>query len=173
MRTDLGPSEADFESCDDGEANANTAGCLEGCVVARCGDGLVRDDVAPGEQVFESCDDQNAIDTDDCTNGCLLARCGDGITRTTGGVPSSFASCAEASDCAEGEQCLNAQCVNPAHEACDDGNDDGADGCSNTCQLGRCGDGIVQDAEECDDGDDSPDPSCTDCRLARCDAGCS
>ena len=172
VRTDLGPSEADFESCDDGEANANTAGCLEGCVVARCGDGYVRDDVAPGEPGFESCDDQNAIDTDDCTNGCLLARCGDGITRTTGGAPSSFASCAEASDCAEGEQCLNAQCVNPAHEACDDGNDDSSDGCSNTCQLGRCGDGIVQDAEECDDGDDSPDPSCTGCRLARCDAGC-
>ena len=71
VRTDLGPSEADFESCDEGEANANTAGCLEGCVVARCGDGLVRDDVAPGEPGLSPAMTR-AIDTDDCTNRCLL-----------------------------------------------------------------------------------------------------
>jgi cysteine-rich repeat protein len=35
-------------------------------------------------------------------------------------------------------------------ETCDDGNTIGNDGCSMTCLLERCGDGIVQPGEECD-----------------------
>ena len=34
-------------------------------------------------------------------------------------------------------------------EACDDGDDDDDDECTNACALPGCGDGSVQDGEEC------------------------
>jgi cysteine-rich repeat protein len=54
-------------------------------------------------------------------------------------------------------------------EACDDGNTDNTDDCSNACLLAACGDGIVQVSEECDNSasPDHPDPYCDDtCHLA-------
>ncbi|MEW5854849.1 MAG: DUF4215 domain-containing protein [Myxococcota bacterium] len=59
-------------------------------------------------------------------------------------------------------------------EACDDGNTENADGCSNACQPPRCGDGITQPSrlEECDDGDfDDTDGCTTLCRLSACGDG--
>ena len=57
------------EQCDDGNLVESDA-CLNSCVTARCGDGLVWAGV-------EECEDGNADDLDDCT-GCQRARCGDG-----------------------------------------------------------------------------------------------
>jgi len=54
-------------------------------------------------------------------------------------------------------------------EACDDGNTDNTDDCSNVCQAPACGDGIVQKTEQCDNSavPDKPDPFCDDtCHLA-------
>jgi OmpA-OmpF porin, OOP family len=54
-------------------------------------------------------------------------------------------------------------------EACDDGNTDDTDGCTNRCTIAACGDGIKQVAEECDNSatPDHPDPFCDDqCHLA-------
>ena len=54
-------------------------------------------------------------------------------------------------------------------EACDDGNSDNADGCTNLCTAPACGDGIVQRTEECDNSADAdhPDPFCDDtCHVA-------
>ena len=62
----------DGEGCDDGN-DENTDDCLNTCIPARCGDGLINAGV-------EACDDGNDVDTDACTNACTLARCGDGIT---------------------------------------------------------------------------------------------
>ncbi len=171
-RTDLGSNEDDFESCDDGDANSNAGACLENCIVARCGDGEVRADLAEADEGFESCDDGNTVDTDDCTNGCLQARCGDGILRTNDDEsPSSFAPCANGGVCGEGELCTNERCVNPNYEVCDDGNSVNDDGCTNTCQVGRCGDGVIQLGEECDAGE-APNEYCIECALKRCDSGC-
>ena len=39
-----------------------------------------------------------------------------------------------------------------AGEQCDDGNTADGDGCSSTCQLSSCGDGVVDSGEGCDDG---------------------
>ena len=47
-------------------------------------------------------------------------------------------------------------------EECDDGNGDDHDGCRNTCELARCGDGVVWTGQEqCDDGDEDPANACT------------
>lgn len=58
-----------------------------------------------------------------------------------------------------------------AGEACDDGNDDNDDTCSNNCELSAlCGDGNVDDGEECDDGMESP--TCDgDCTVVQCGDG--
>ena len=66
-------------------------------------------------------------------------------------------------------------------ETCDDGNDEGSDGCDATCQLepgwvcpvigvaceaALCGDGIIAGNEQCEDGDDPPEGG------DGCDANC-
>ena len=52
-----------LEACDDGNT-VDTDGCLNTCVKASCGDGLVRTDIAEGEPDYESCDDGNRTQTD-------------------------------------------------------------------------------------------------------------
>ena len=54
-----------------------------------------------------------------------------------------------------------------AGEACDDGNDDPRDDCTNACELARCGDGIVhRGVEECDDANSFSGDACsTECKI--------
>ncbi|TMQ70527.1 MAG: DUF4215 domain-containing protein [Candidatus Eisenbacteria bacterium] len=62
-----------------------------------------------------------------------------------------------------------AQCVGGAPngvlesgEACDDGNSNNGDGCTNLCHVKPfCGDGIVQPPEECDDGNMADGDGCS------------
>ncbi|MBK8261956.1 MAG: DUF4215 domain-containing protein [Nannocystis sp.] len=57
-------------------------------------------------------------------------------------------------------------------EACDDGNQNNNDACSNSCALPGCGDGIVQPGEECDDGNQSNNDAClSTCKAAKCGDG--
>ena len=49
------------------------------CVVAVCGDGIVRTDLEPDDRAYEACDDGNYDSTDSCLESCRLARCGDGF----------------------------------------------------------------------------------------------
>jgi len=62
-----------------------------------------------------------------------------------------------------------------AVEECDDGNAVDDDGCTQSCNLARCGDGIVRAGlgegeegyEACDDGNDIDDDGCnSECRPA-------
>ena len=55
-------------------------------------------------------------------------------------------------------------------ETCDDGNNTDNDGCSATCQIEVCGDGILQTAlgEKCDDGNTKGGDGCSSvCRVER------
>lgn len=61
----------DMEACDDGNMD-NTDACLDTCVAASCGDGLVW-------AGMEDCDDGNMDDTDACLGTCVAASCGDGV----------------------------------------------------------------------------------------------
>ena len=59
-------------------------------------------------------------------------------------------------------------------EECDDGNLLNEDGCSDTCQLEYCGDGVLQGGlgEQCDDGNTNPGDGCdSECYLEVCGNG--
>ena len=65
-------------------------------------------------------------------------------------------------------------------EACDDGNDNNSDRCTNACELAVCGDGVsrtdLQPGDEgyevCDDGNDIDEDFCTNsCIPAQCGDG--
>lgn len=58
------------EACDDGNTIATDA-CID-CVLAICGDGVVRIG-------YEQCDDGNQNSLDSCRNNCTLPYCGDSI----------------------------------------------------------------------------------------------
>ena len=61
------------EECDDGNLSMEDS-CLNACIKATCGDGVLNRSV-------EMCDDGNEDDQDGCTQNCELALCGDGIQR--------------------------------------------------------------------------------------------
>jgi cysteine-rich repeat protein len=143
------------EECDDGNANDCDA-CSNRCtLVTGCGDGIVCG--------TEECDDGNRTDCDGCSPDCTLEsglRCGDGVRN---------AACGEECDPPSAGRC-DAQChripycgdgiVDPG-EACDDGNTNDCDTCTNRCTLVTgCGDGVVCGTEQCDDGNPS---SCDGC----------
>ena len=69
--------------------------------------------------------------------------------------------------------CGNGQDTDPGEE-CDDGNTTGGDGCSATCQIEECGDGIVQVGlgEQCDDGGTVSEDGCSAiCLIEECGDG--
>ena len=56
-------------------------------------------------------------------------------------------------------------------EECDDANNSNFDGCLNTCESARCGDGFtLQDIEECDDTGESETCN-SDCTISECGDG--
>ena len=146
------------EACDDGNA-IETDACLNNCVAASCGDGLVHAGI-------EACDDGNPFDGDECLNNCHLAECGDGV------VLEGIENCDDGNDLqldACLNNCLDARCGDGVlwvgEEACDDGDGDNGDECLNTCEDAFCGDGVVHEGvEACDDGNDEQEDACdNDC----------
>jgi cysteine-rich repeat protein len=125
-----------------------------------CGDGVV--------EGAEECDDGNADNSDDCLDTCVLATCGDGFVRA--GVEA----CDDGNDqdtdaCLS--SCVKATCgdgfVHKNVEQCDNGDDNAFGvygGCDPFCFLGpHCGDGLLDDEEQCDDGNDGdPADGCLD-----------
>ncbi len=57
---------------------------------------------------------------------------------------------------------MSAGYFDPTSEACDDGNTDNSDDCTDTCEVAACGDGYLQFLiEECDDGNTSDGDGCS------------
>lgn len=128
-----------YEECDDG-ATEDGDGCSAKCLMegdsGTCGDAIL-------DSSQEQCDDGNTEDGDGCSAQCLNegsraigSTCGDGTvdhSASTGG------------------------------EDCDDGNAVSGDGCSRNClnegttefstTLAVCGNGTIEDGEDCDTGD--------------------
>ena len=142
------------EQCDDANDSNNDA-CLNTCILATCGDGFIQNGV-------EACDDSNTNDNDGCESDCTLSpTCGNGIVE-------EGEQCDDAND-SNNDNCLNscilATCgdgyIQNGVEACDDNNTNDNDGCESDCTLSpTCGNGIIEEGEECDGG-----PGCNNCML--------
>lgn len=148
------------EECDDG--NTDTEACPYGeraCVVCNskcreasgavhyCGDGLT--DTADGE----NCDDRNAV-TEVCDYGLTSCRvCGSTCTAEAG----------QTSYCGDGVVSRE------FGEECDEGaenSDSAPNRCRTSCKIPTCGDGVLDEAEACDDGNLDPDDGCNpDCGV--------
>ncbi len=184
------------ETCDDGNM-VNTDACLNTCVLAACGDGIVQSGV-------EECDDGNQNDGDACVPGCKNAKCGDGFVRAgteecdDGNMSNTdaclstcqTATCGDmfvqmgAEQCDDGNMSNTDSCVAGCGiaacgdgyvyagvETCDDGNTIDGDGCPGNCGS-SCGDGTVQGMEECDDANMSNTDACVvGCKNATCGDG--
>ncbi len=179
------------EQCDDGNSRPGD-GCSGLCQIEpgyacptpgqpcvllktpKCGDGTLD----PGE----TCDDGNTTPGDGCSATCMLE---------PGWVcPAPGFKCS-AKKCGDG--------IVAGGEQCDDGNTVSGDGCSATCQLEpgfacvtaatanpnsvchptKCGDGVKEGFEQCDDGNlipyDGCSPTCTiepKCTMGSCTAVC-
>ena len=149
------------ETCDDGNS-VNTDACLNTCVTAACGDGVVRTGV-------EGCDDGNSSNTDACLNTCVSATCGDGSVQSSVEACDNGGSNSNTVANACRTNCTAARCgdsVVDRGEACDDGNSVQTDACLNTCAAASCGDGFVRaGVEECDAGGTTSATCSTTCQT--------
>ncbi len=159
------------EICDDGNSLPGD-GCSAICLLESCGNGVI--------DAGEQCDDGNAADGDECQHTCLLPRCGDNILDE--GAPyyeicDSGGDNSDAPDAACRPNCSPRRCgdhiLDSGHgEQCDDGNIAPGDGCSTTCLLESCGNGVVDATEQCDDGNNTSGDGCqADCAFPRCGDG--
>ena len=171
------------EQCDDGclsgmpgvcEPSDNGDGCSSLCTFENCGNG-VRD-------AGEDCDGNNMGMgglTADCNIDCTNSVCGDGKRNTIDEA------CDNGTDNGPTKNCTDSCAVNfcgdgkvdgqaPGIEACDEGpgmNLDDGMGCSSTCQLEGCGNGVINTGEQCEDSNMSTTDGCVNCQLARCGDG--
>jgi fibro-slime domain-containing protein len=146
------------EQCDNGvnltPYGGTTKQCAPGCVIAPyCGDGHV--DGAHDEQ----CDDgaNNGKGYGFCTSGCKLGpRCGDGIITDSETCDDGANNGNSTSKCGMNCQLKCGNGTLDVGEQCDNGtamNTGGYGKCNADCTLGaRCGDGIKNGTEACDDG---------------------
>ncbi|MFC1609773.1 right-handed parallel beta-helix repeat-containing protein [Myxococcota bacterium] len=160
------------EACDDGDQNSDVEpdACRESCQQASCGDGVI--------DTGEVCDERN--ETWNCNADCSPASCGDNVVNATRGETcdqgAETVTCDD--DCTEVD-CGDGTINQVAGEVCDDGPDHvgGGDGCSAACVIEpgwscreepslcfECGNGEVEQGEECDDGRlDNGDGCSEDC----------
>ena len=154
------------EECDDGNT-MNGDGCSATCKqegqAPYCGDGVVN-------QASEECDDGNTMDGDGCSSTCAsegadpycgdgkinqaFEECDDGNTSDGDGCSSDC----EFEDCPDGFFTLGKSCLLSSVQ-CADGEWFSLQ--SLQCQAQRCGDGIVSDDEECDDGNTNDNDGCS------------
>jgi uncharacterized repeat protein (TIGR03806 family) len=163
------------EQCDDGNLLSGD-GCTIGCALEFCGDGVINglgdEACEPPNTVFcthdcqvrtplcgdgfltppEQCEDGNSSNGDGCAATCTLEFCGDGVVNNDGAEacePPGTASCGASCEfrtplCGDG--------LLTAPEQCDDGNVANGDGCTASCAVELCGDGVVNNgtAESCE-----------------------
>jgi len=121
------------EECDNGVDNADAPGvCRLRCTLPAHGDGIT------DPSLLEECDDGNDIDNDACTNTGKRNVCGDGVVDEVTMVDGQrVEECDDGPDDSDFDACKS-DCklnvcgdgkVNPAAEACDDGNLNRSDGC--------------------------------------------
>jgi cysteine-rich repeat protein len=143
-----------------------TTTCAPGTAV--CGDG----ERVPG---CEACDEgAGNSDTlpDACRTSCERAQCGDGIVdageQCDDGNGADCDGCDAGCAVEPGVVCGDGERSRACGEECDEGPDNSdavADRCRTDCRMARCGDGVIDGGELCDDGNTVSCDGCTfDCR---------
>jgi cysteine-rich repeat protein len=134
---------------------------------AVCGDGV-------RAAACEECDDGagNGNGPDACRPDCRRARCGDGVLDTgeacDDGNDAACDGCSPGCAVEPGVVCGDGVRNQACGEECDEGGGNGTlpNGCRADCRLARCGDGVVDDGEACDDGNGAPCDGCAfDCTV--------
>ena len=173
------------ELCDDGDT-IDTDECRNNCQAGfGCGNGFVDNDGPGGPSIDEECDNGSTNDNAVCDGDCTIPVCGDNRFNTAAGeacdpgtVGVNVASCnsdCTVPACGDGKR-------NPAFtptgatgpEQCDDMNTTAGDGCSATCQIETCGNGVTEmiNGEQCDDGNLVDTDACRNtCQFPRCGDG--
>ncbi len=139
------------------------------CSAATCGDGNY-------EPACEQCDDGTANSDsapNACRTDCTRAGCGDGVIdageQCDDGNTQSCDGCSSTCQVEAGYRCGDGIRERACGERCDDGaanSDSTPDACRSDCKLARCGDGVVDSDEECDDGNTVSCDGCSfDCKL--------
>jgi len=138
------------EVCDDGDDNSDNEpdACRTDCRGAFCGDGVV--------DTGEVCDDGNSGNDDGCLTAC-----------------EGTDDCCVPNECGDGFVDGTMDGTWPA-EACDDGNTDDGDACRGDCQqdMTDCGNGDLDQGEECDEASSNSDTAPDACRMTCQSAGC-
>jgi cysteine-rich repeat protein len=157
-------SPQDGEACDNGDDNSNAPNaCRVDCSLPQCGDGVtdnftttvdLDDDGTP--EAVEGCDDganNSDLLPNACRATCQRPSCGDGVLDTIPTIDTND----------DGEP--------DAIELCDDGNDIDNDSCDSSCAF-SCGNGTIDDGEECDDGALNSDTVVNACRTTCLNPSC-
>lgn len=148
-----------IEECDDGN-RVSGDGCDGICHVEFCGDAVLQ------PALGEECDDGNAVPGDGCDGTCAFEFvCGDGIVDPNEQCDDGLLNSDTEPDACRTD-CRLPRCgdsVVDSGEACDDGNNANEDGCSFSCVIEFCGDGITQGGlnEDCDDGNNVSGDGCS------------
>ncbi|MDX9721041.1 MAG: hypothetical protein RBU37_09840, partial [Myxococcota bacterium] len=182
------------EACDDGAANSDAIAdaCRSSCSLPECGDGVT--------DTGEQCDD-GALNSDSvadaCRTSCIAPSCGDGVTDSGEQCDAGeLNSDTQANACRT--SCMSAGCgdgVIDSAEVCDGENlgsatcaniDQGFSGgtlaCAATCDAFdtalcegtplTCGNGRIDDGEDCDNGEENSDELADACRTNCTNPGC-
>ncbi len=152
--------------------------CTNGCLLARCGDGITNS-LGVNPSLIEECDDMDSDNFNACTNACANAACGDGFLYALNencddGNGDNTDGCPDLAPATPDGRtyCQPARCgdgfTQAGVETCDDGNGVNTDACPDgtgaVCAPAFCGDTYVQTGvEQCDTGG-TP--------TATCDAQC-
>jgi cysteine-rich repeat protein len=172
------------EACDDGNARGGD-GCNETCTkVERCGDGIT--------DTGEACDDGNLVSGDGCSDDCdRLELCGDGVAdadeECDDGNLNNNDGCSNTCTlpgCGDTNIGANEQCdgINLGGQSCTSIGQDfigGTLACDADCTFDttnctslHCGDNILDQDEECDDGNFINNDGCSSgCKTERCGDG--
>jgi cysteine-rich repeat protein len=156
------------ESCEPNESNRDS--CRIDCVSVRCGDGIV--DVGAFERCDEGASNSSAPDAA-CRQNCQPRRCGDGVLDSDevcdDGNTRGRDGCS--ADCTSNETCGNGVVDVLVGESCEP-DDTNREWCRPNCVTVRCGDGVLDALELCDEGasnSSAPDATCRpDCQPGRC-----
>ncbi|HJL00106.1 MAG TPA: EGF domain-containing protein [Polyangiaceae bacterium LLY-WYZ-15_(1-7)] len=173
----------DLDECSSPELNECDVQAIctneEGSYDCTCADGYEGSGV--------TCDD-----IDECATGELRCDAGE-VCENRLGMPAVCRCAPGFVRLEEGGECVRAcgDGLRTPGEACDDGNTESGDGCSEDCEVEMgwscwepegagstceytCGDGLVNESEECDDGEanaDAPDACRTNCAAPTCGDG--